>query len=320
MNVHIVHLPHTFPYLINLSLAFHQHGFERVTLVANGFDQQQFQQLQDLTAGHDFVHLMDLPTKRILSHGQALNHAFHASNDAYFCFADHDIFPTQDLAGVINESAGNYDVICFGDRPENTAIEYKGFAASATQTQSGIPLATSFFSVYKRSVTAAAMAQQKIGFEQYFRRSQIPKGWANHPDIAELNEPFLVDTCKLLSLVMHQMGCKVSNLGAGYVCHLGGLCGAINRYINSDKKAVKSFEVTDIPSEAELLEFYHSNQKRHPKVMEIKRAISDYALQLLIAHQEGQQPPRFDVENDMIRAAVKAIEDETALIFKASVQ
>lgn len=318
MNVHIVHLPHTFPYLLNLSLAFHQHGFERVTLVANGFDQQQYEQLHELTAAYDFVHLLDIPTKRILSHGQALNHAFAVSDDAYFCFADHDIFPTQNLADVIGDYTAKHDVVCFGDRPENTAVDYKGFAASATRTQSDVPLATSFFSVYKRAVTTAAMAKQKIGFEQYFRRSQMPVNWATHPDIAELNEPFLIDTCKLLSLVMHQMGCSVAHLGAGYVCHLGGLCGAINRYTNSGKQQVKTFSIDGVPNENELHEYYQLHQKRHPKVMEIKRAISDYALQLLIAHQLGEALPQFQVEHEMIRSAVTGIEQETALLFKAT--
>ncbi|MCX7553239.1 hypothetical protein OS175_05070 [Marinicella sp. S1101] len=318
MNVHIVHLPHTFPYLLNLSLAFHQHGFERVTLVANGFDQQQFQQLQELTAAYDFVRLLDIPSKRILSHGQALNHAFAVSDDRYFCFADHDIFPTQNLADLIGEHTAKHDVVCFGDRPENTAVDYKGFAASATRTQSGTPLATSFFSVYNRAATSAAMAQQNIGFEQYFRRSQMPGNWAKHPDIAMLKEPFLVDTCKLLSLVMHQMDCSVSHLGEGYVCHLGGLCGAINRYTNSGKKQVKIFSINDVPNENELHEYYQLHQKRHPKVMEIKRAISDYALQLLIAHQGGKELPQFQVEHEMIRSAVTSIEQETALVFKST--
>ena len=76
MNIHIVHLPHTFPYLIDLSLMFNKYGFDTVTLVANGFNQDQIQHLYNFADKHSFLRILDIPTKRILSHGCVMAYKF----------------------------------------------------------------------------------------------------------------------------------------------------------------------------------------------------------------------------------------------------
>ena len=307
MNIHIIQLPHTFPYLVNLSLPFKKYGFDTITLVANGFDIEQIKELTEFTRKYDYIKILDIPTKRILSHGQALNYAFENSSDELFCFADHDIFPTQSLKNEIKEALEYNDVICLGDRPENTIANYKGFAASATQTQSGIPLVTSFFSIYKRSVVELAKTFHKVGFEQYFRKSQIPKSLNNQPDIEELREPFLIDTCKAQSLALFQLNKSIFHLGTKKVCHLGGLCGAINRYTNNGFPTVKDFIITKMPTTNELENFYLNNQKRHPKVLELKRAISDFSLQLLIALQQGSELPNFKCNDSYLEKNISKI-------------
>ena len=316
MNIHIVQLPHTFPYLIDLSLPFHQHGFDTVTLVANGFDDEQIQLLRVLVKDYDFLNILDVPSKRILSHGQALNHAFQRSEDPLFCFADHDIFPTQPLADEIQSTLNSYDVACLGDRPENVAAEYRGFAASATATQSGVPLATSFFSVFKKSVVESANRTHQVGFEQYFRKSQIPEPLLSHEDIQALHEPFLVDTCKALSLALHETGKTVKHLGSDKVCHLGGLSGAINRFINDGQQIQDHFEVNDMPDTDDLENYYRAHQRRHPKVMELKRAISDYSLQLLMALQDGRDIPQFTTEDNQLNNTIVQIVEKTSAIFQ----
>jgi len=301
---------------MDLSLPFHTYGFDTVTLVANGFDEEQIKLLRQLASDYDFVKILDVPTKRILSHGQALNYAFQRNQDAYFCFADHDIFPIEPLANDIQTAMQTHDVVCLGDRPENIAAEYRGFAASATATQSGVPLATSFFSVYKRSVVELANSTHQVGFEQYFRKSQIPEPLLFHADIQALNEPFLVDTCKALSLALHDSGKTVKHLGAQKVCHLGGLSGAINRFINSGKHIQEHFVVEDMPDTDYLEQYYRQHQRRHPKVMELKRAISDYSLQLLMALKAGRKAPEFTCEDDNLNQTIQQILDNTSAIFQ----
>jgi glycosyltransferase involved in cell wall biosynthesis len=315
MNIHIVHLPHTYPFLIDLSLAFYKYGFETVTLVANGFNQDEIKGLNTIANKYSFIKILDVPTKRILSHGQALNYAFERSNEELFCFADHDIFPTKAIIEDIMCSLNNHDVVCLGDRPENISADYKGFAASATSTQSGVPLATSFFSIYKSSVINHVRTHYGVGFEQYFRRSQIPESLVQQQDIQNLNEPFLIDTCKAMSLALYQLDKKISHLAANNVCHLGGLCGAINRFINNNKTIIKVFEVKRMPSTPELEEYYAVNQQRHPKVLELKRSISDYSLQLLMALQNNQEPPEFITNDEILSKAVAQIFTDTSNIF-----
>ena len=318
MNVHIIHLPHTFDYLLELSLAFKKFGFSQVTLVANGFDYEQIQRLNAYADNHDFVTVLDLPTKRILSHGQALNLAFEHCQDAYFCFADHDIFPTQPITDKITAALQNHDVISLGDRPENTHANYKGFAASAVETQSGVPLATSFFSVYHKATTQAVMTAYQVGFEQYFRKSQLPPGLINHPDIEALNEPFLVDTCKALSLAMHQENKTVAHLGATGVCHLGGLCGAISRYIQAGKQTQSTFHIADVPDATALEQYYRDHQQRHPKVLEMKRMISDYALQLLLALSKAGDLPKFSCDDPSLYDTLNLIEQQVTAVYSGS--
>lgn len=313
MNINIVHLPKTFPYLVDLSLAFYKYGFSSVTLVANGFDYQQFNALKEFVSKYSFLKIVDIPTKRVVSHGEALNYAFKHSNDEFFAFADHDIFPVQPIIDTIYSALNNYDVVCFGDRPENVTTNYKGFAASAVSSQSGIPLATSFFSVYKRSALKDVAAEFSVGFEQYFRKSQIPIKLRNHQDIQALNEPFLIDTCKALSLAMHQSNKITKHVNSEHVCHLGGLCGAINRLNNNLN--YDEFIIQDMPSQAELEEYYRAKQIRHPKVLEAKRIISDYSLQLLIALQSGTSKPDIQCKDVNYQQAIDFIKEQTALIY-----
>ena len=317
MNVYIIHLPHTFDYLLELSPAFKKYGFSRVTLVANGFDFEQIQRLNSYAENHDFVTVLDIPTKRILSHGQALNLAFEHCQEEYFCFADHDIFPTQIITDKIFEALKNHDVVSLGDRPENTHANYKGFAASAVETQSGVPLATSFFSVYQKAATQSVMRAYGVGFEQYFRKSQLPASLINHPDIEALNEPFLVDTCKALSLAMHEDHRTVTHLGATGVCHLGGLCGAISRYIQSGKPTQTTFHMAGVPSAKDLEQYYRDHQQRHPKVLEMKRMISDYALQLLLALKKSGDLPKFSCDDPSLNDTLYLIEQQVTAVFSS---
>lgn len=308
MNIHIVQLPHTFPYLIDLSLAFKKYGFNYITLVANGFNQDQMYQLYDFASQHAFIRVLDIPTKRILSHGQALNYAFDKSQDELFCFADHDIFPTMPIADDIQLKLKDYDVVCLGNRPENISAKYKGFAASSLSTQSGTPLATSFFTIYKRSSVALAKDVYKVGFEQYFRKGQVPKELANHIDIQTLKEPFLIDTCKMLSIAMYQLGNSIEYLESNNVCHLGGLCGAINRHIKNKLNIKKKFIVNSLPNTKMLESYYQKNQKRHPKVMELKRTISDFSLQLIIAIKQGHNKPSIVCDNEELYNTIAEID------------
>ncbi|MFV0542732.1 MAG: hypothetical protein ACK5L8_03475 [Marinicella pacifica] len=315
MNIHIVHLPHTFPYLLEFSLAFKKYGFDTVTLVANGFNLEEIKQLKKSVSCFTFIEILDIPTKRILSHGQALNFAFEHSQDELFCFADHDIFPTQNLRQDIQLSLQEYDVVCLGDRPENTQTVYKGFAASATESQSGVPLATSFFSIFKRKVIEQAKLHFNVGFEQYFRKSQLPRSLTDQSDIKSLQEPFLIDTCKVLSLAFYELGYNVKYLNTDKVCHYGGLAGAINRYINNNKSLKSEFIAPHLPGNQELENHYKTYQKRHPKVLELKRCISDYALQLIIALQEETSLPSFKTDNDELKKSVDKIKLATQKLF-----
>lgn len=315
MNLHIVHLPHTFLYLLDFSLAFKRYGFDKVTCVANGFNFEEIKDLRTYASKYSFIDILDIPTKRTLSHGQALNYAFERSQDELFCFADHDIFPTQGLKQDIQSSLEQFDVVCLGDRPENIEAEYKGFAASAIETPSGIPLATSFFSIFKRSTIEQAKARYNVGFEQYFRISQIPPVFTNYKDIKTLEEPFLIDTCKILSLALYKMGNKINHLASNKVCHFGGLTGAINRYIDNGKPILKTIKAPILPYNSELISHYEKYKIRHPKVLELKRSISDYALQLIVAIQNNTSIPQFETEDEIIQSTIVKIRSDTQNLF-----
>lgn len=316
MKLHIIHLPHTFPYLLDFSLAFKRYGFDQITLVANGFNLDEIKQLRSYISKFSFINILDIPTKKILSHGQALNYAFEHSQEDLFCFADHDIFPTQNLKQKIQSSLQSCDVVCLGDRPENTLADYKGFAASARETPSGVPLITSFFTILKRPIIEQAKLEFNVGFEQYFRFSQLPPTFVRHEDIKPLKEPFLIDTCKALSLALHTMGHKITHLPSHQVCHFGGLAGAINRYIQGGHLIKKDFKAPLLPDKDELVNHYEIHQIRHPKVLELKRCISDYALQLIIALQNKAELPQFITDNEVLKNSIFEIEQDTLNLFK----
>jgi len=220
MNIHIVHLPHSFHFLVDLCHPFYQQGFSSVTLVANGFNSDQINALNRYAEKHEYIRVLDIPTRRVLSHGQALNFAFQQSKGDLFCFADHDIFPTAPIAETIHCALKESDVVCFGDRPENLMANYKGFSASSLYTQSGVPLATSFFSIYRRSAVSQVETSFSVGFEQYFRKQQLPDLLARHPDIEKLKEPFLIDTGKAMSVALNHLGRRIKHSNFEHVCHL----------------------------------------------------------------------------------------------------
>lgn len=315
MNIHIIHLAQTFPYLFDLSLSFKLYGFDSVTIVANSFNFDQFQQLKKLAEPYDFIKIMDIPTRRMLSHGQALNYAFENSNDDFFCFADHDIFPTRNIEQLIRSNLKLYDVICFGDRPENISIEYKGLSASATSTNSDIPIASSFFSIYKRSAISLAKSNYNVGFEQYFRHSQIPYKLINHPDIRNLNEPFLIDTNKALSLALHQLGKTVTSFETDDVCHLGGLTGAVTRFHSGDMLLLNEFKIEYMPESDFLIKHYKNKNRRHPKILEVKRTISDFALHCIMSLKQNKELPVFICSNSQLAESVQSIKDSLIKLY-----
>ncbi|GEM_PF-2870307 len=319
MNIHIVHLPHTFPFLLDLSLAFQRFGFQTITLVANGFNLDQIKALDDFANKNPCIRILDLPTKRILSHGEALNYAFRLGSEEIFCFADHDIFPIAPVIEDIASGLKNNAAVCLGNRPENM-VNYKGFAASATQTASGIPLITSFFSAFRRDAVAAVSHKYKVGFEQYFRKSQLPLEFRQFPDIKALKEPFLIDTCKALSLAFYLSHKSIVHVEAEKVCHLGGLSGAISKRLAGKTAAPETaFIFEQGPGKEALLHYYQKHQKRHPHVLRTKQLIADYALQTIINLKSSRPPPAYESEDAELEKRLTHIKVNLEKVIRPSI-
>lgn len=200
-------------------------------LVGNALGNQESALLKQICEMSNRLNFLNVESESILPHGTLLDLLFFNESHELFCFMDPDIFAFEKVTTGVYELLGNDAVFSSCSRMENDVDSiYSGFKGGATTVSHDgkIPLASSFFCIYKRTALAQTMDTFGVGFEQYRSIEQIPDS-ARHV-INNYNISFeMFDTGKLLSVLMHHLNFSKQYQNIDGLVHIGGMSG---RYLN----------------------------------------------------------------------------------------
>lgn len=179
-------------------------------LVANGVGADEAQLLQALCTGNPRLAYAALPTRKLLTHGEALNDLQAQNQDDYFCFMDSDIYAVAEFMPAFGPLVESYSGL-FSAMPLRfpqtglTLPKDKAFMAGPyTHTQAQLCLGTTFFAIYNNQAITEVRRATGIDFHKY-RWEEIPAIYQGQLQALGLQHQ-LYDTAKLLNLVLHIHG------------------------------------------------------------------------------------------------------------------
>jgi hypothetical protein len=220
---HIVFTPGTVRYLRLATLSLLEFSPYRYRLVANGLQADELRQLKRFCDSQRRLEYFAYPTRKMLFHSTLISILESMDKSEFFCFADSDIFATAPFHEELNIALRNYDVFSSGGRigfsPEERA---SGIAGPLVETDAGLPLATTFFAIYRRESLQHVIEKTGISFERYSCREQIPEyalSCLNEMGIPQ--ESF--DTGKLMNILGSRFNMRFRYQDLDALLHIGGL-------------------------------------------------------------------------------------------------
>ncbi len=292
-------------------------------LVSNGCLPQEQQYLSKLCHQNSQLEYWSIPTNNILPHGQALNYLQAMTQDQYFCFMDSDIFVTGDFTAEIAEyktdHAGIFSGMPIWVKSEEEVFPpgFRSMTGMFNRTSEGLPLGSTFFSIYNNQLLTELMQSTGIGFEEY-RWSEIPTSVQNRINTLGLAID-IYDTSKVLNLLLLADNKKLINLNLASLCHIGGTSFQV---FNNNQQNFKRKFIDKLPGEQiqNLIELCLECRavaifkKRYANAPEAefqlnadqriarRNPVRQYFLELLNALFQGKIPPASlitgDVETD----------------------
>jgi len=302
---------HTVRYLRLAALSLLEQSSLRFRLVGNGITDEEAVELADLGAVSPRFEFLDWPTGPVLPHGVILNGLADLETGPYFCFADSDIFALAPFEQTLVAAWDRQPVFSSCRRLENAPdVDYVGYmGGGATRSPEGWPLATSFFCIYERERLEHLRRKYGTGFEQVYRRSQVPRG--ARPVLERLGvSSAQFDTGKLLGVLGHAEGIAPVFREIPELAHVGGLSGELMRGPRNDER----------PGPAELLDadFAHlgqpagqptegSGRQRGEAEMRAKKRITRYFAACLRHLLDGEPEPSLGLSPGPVRDRVVGI-------------
>ena len=289
-------------------------------LVGNSLNQKEATLLHQISELSDRLSWVNFESEHIIPHGTLVDLLFASETQDWFAFCDSDLFMFEPLGqDQIIELVGNAAVFSSGGRIENQDdVTYAGFKGGATTVSpdGNIDLATSFFCLYQRQPLEQINTQYQVGFEQYRQTSQIPKKAQAVVDGNQLTYE-MFDTGKLISVLLHAMGCKKVYAELDGLVHIGGMSG---RYLQKLDMNAPTITI----SEADLPDFENTQvnefQQRNAYEKSLKRFYGRYFYSYL-NHQIGKGPkPILDASDQRIINTVNSLESSIQQVIKQAQQ
>lgn len=198
-------------------------------LVDNGCSVEEAQRLKNYCQRSDRLEFYSLGVRKIVSHGQALNHLFGLDSSELFAFMDSDIFATgpflEPHLQALEEHAGICSCLPIWHRPseiemrEDFAIMGGCFLRTHSQTFLGV----SYYAIYRRSAVQSVMDSTGIDFERYTWNQLTPQ---QQQSLAGLGlKKNLYDTAKVLNIFLQQHGFTLSYEESAHLLHIGAFSG-----------------------------------------------------------------------------------------------
>jgi len=239
----IIYIPGTVDYQTPALISLLLNTDYSFRLVGNALKIKEANLLSEIAQCSNRLSYLNFESDEIIPHGTLLDILFFSEKHKLFCFCDSDLFLFKPINKTPKQLIGNNDVFSSGGRIENdNQAQYAGFRGGATtiSPDGKIPLAMSFFSIYKRKPLRKIIKKYKVGFEQYRSNIQIPNDVLSYLNSQQLSFD-MFDTGKLLSVLFYKEGLLNSYAPFKNMIHLGGMSG---RYLqNIDLQEIQ--EITD---------------------------------------------------------------------------
>ncbi|MDJ1138970.1 hypothetical protein [Marinicella marina] len=286
-----------------------------VILVANGLDQTESTDLT-LFAEQIGCDLINLPTKKVMSHGASLDYLLAQHSAPWFCFCDSDIISHDDDACDIYP-ASELKAISSCDAMFWDDSEVKGVLGRCNKWPDGSPNMASFFCVYETSTLKRVRAKYDIGFDN------ITYNQIHSTDLRQLllgkginEQSRKLDTGKALTAAMELEQVPFEHKNIASLLHVGGLSSWM---LNGDRKLVHSaYHLTDedlyqIAGADSWL--FNLNSQREPEhaIFYLRRqqrlAAARYCFQLISHHVDHTPMPTHDLSDQDFIAKIGLISD-----------
>jgi len=294
--------------LINTSYSFR--------LVGNALDNNEANLLKNIAHCSNRLAFQNFESDSIIPHGTLLDILFNSETHKLFCFCDSDLFLFKPIIKSPNQLLNGSDIFSSGGRIENdNQAQYAGFRGGATtiSPDGNIPLAMSFFAVYKRDSLRTIMQKYKVGFEQYRSQLQIPAAVLKYINSQQLSFE-MFDTGKLLSVLYHKEGLQNKYASFKNMVHLGGMSGRYLQHLDLQKVQV----VSDDCLKQDNLENQHNFHIRSDYEVALKRLYGKYFYLYLNYLIGKSQNPVLKVDSNQINFTINELKTQIELIFETA--
>ena len=228
ITFNVLFIPGSVARLLPFALSLLQGSGARIRVVANGCRPDEVDLMRAATRVDERVSHHVLPQRGPIPHGQALNHLFEVFDEPYFAIADSDVIAAGDFMDSL------------APIPPGTAL-FSGTPVWATDDEAvcppgarfltgrqrvlhdGTPVGSSYVAIYERAAIEPLWRQAPRGFGATFhyslprpmRDSLSARGWRFQ----------IVDSCRLVNLLLLVNGSRLENRPVPELHHLGGYSG-----------------------------------------------------------------------------------------------
>ena len=224
LTFNIIFVPGGVRYLRLAILSLLKYSTYRFRLVGNGLKRDELKLLKDFCGSSDRLEFYAYPTGAALPHGTLLTLLARRESGDYFCFMDPDIFASGPYQVELEAQLQDCDVFssCYhlGLDPNERLSCFRG---RSLQTPTGLPLATTFFCVYRQAPLRRLMCETGVGFERCIYPEHCPDHVAEILQGMEMPNVRRCDTAKLLNVLCHAYRLRLKYHPLGDLTHIGGL-------------------------------------------------------------------------------------------------
>lgn len=228
LTFNVVFTPGTVRYLAPAVYTLLDWGQCRFRLVGNALGPTEARELYALAESNSRLSAVLLPARQMLPHGLVLSLLYRQYDDGpFFAFCDPDVFAVGPFDDLLRSHLETCDVFSSCYHVSLKGRVYGGdFVGRSLYGPGGIPLATTFFAVYRRAGVDEVWQRWGVGFERYLFPEHIPERVRR---VLESRGLFLppYDTAKLLNALQHVHGLRIRYADIPVLHHVGGVCRAL---------------------------------------------------------------------------------------------
>jgi len=331
LKFNIIFVPGTVRFLRLGVLSLMKHSSYRYCLVANCLGEEERLMLEELCHSSERLEYFYYPSKAVMDHGTILNILFQRENSEYFCMADSDIFAIGPFVEELEDQLQECDVLssCM-PLGMNSSDVLPGFSGRCLQTPAGLPLAPTFFSIYRTEFFRKIILETGVGFEVYHPEIYLPKCIhpLNLPD--NLQQTRRIDTGKLLNVIASHYGARFTHFEFSNLIHMGGISSKKGSWRRKMQNAVRTslrlpYALTDEYLQSEILRRSRghkegrnqqvppntSSEEARIRARALRNPLAMYFTHFLRSLFDGIPTPRFELSDEPLR---KTIEQTTKMI------